>query len=154
MANPSIAREMQRAMAVIPASLDHLDAGITIFDENLTLVFANEKFLELRDIPAELGRPGTRFEEQVRFRAERGDYGPGDVEAIVREHIELALKFETHQIERERADGTVLEIRGDPMPGGGFIAVYTDITPRKETRSATRLTSASTAARNSGSISI
>ncbi len=121
------------AQGLIPGSLDFLDVGITIFDENLILVFANEKFLALRDIPEELGRAGIPFEAQVRYRAERGDYGPGDVDEIVRQHIELALQFAPHRIERERPDGTVIEIRGDPMPTGGFVAVYTDITSRKET---------------------
>src|SRR6185369_3550698 len=33
--------------------------------------------------------------------------------------------------ERTRPDGTVLEVRRDPVAGGGFIAIYTDITERK-----------------------
>lgn len=113
-------------------TLNHLEPGVTIFDARLQLIFANRRFLELRDIPNELGRVGTTFEDQVRFRAERGDYGAGDVEEIVKEHVELARRFEAHCVERVCADGTVLEIRGNPLPGGGFIAVYTDITRRKK----------------------
>ena len=117
---------------VLQETLNYLDPGITIFDARLQLIFANRRFLELRDIPVELGQVGTSFETQVRFRAERGDYGGGDVEEIVSDHVELARQFETHCVERVRADGTVLEIRGNPLPGGGFIAVYTDITTRKK----------------------
>ena len=117
--------------ALIQSSLDVLDQGITIFDADLKLVFANRKFLELRDLPPHLGKVGTRFEEQIRFRAERGDYGPGDAEDLVQEHVELAKKFEAHRIERTQLDGRVLEIRGDPLSGGGFIASYSDITERK-----------------------
>ena len=118
---------------VLRETLDYLEPGITIFDAQLQLVFANKRFLELRDIPPELGTVGTTFEAQTRFRAKRGDYGDGDVEAIVTEHVELARRFESHCVERVCADGTVLEIRGNPLPGGGFIAVYTDITARKRT---------------------
>ncbi len=117
---------------VLQETLNYLEPGITIFDARLQLIFANRRFLELRDIPDELGRVGTTFEEQVRFRAERGDYGAGDVEEIVKDHVELARQFESHCVERVCADGTVLEIRGNPLPGGGFIAVYTDITRRKK----------------------
>lgn len=121
---------------VIRTSLDSLDSGITIFDVDLRLIAANKKFLELRDIPARFGSPGSSFEDQIRFRAERGDYGPGDPEHIVRERVEQARQFESHCVERERSDGTILEIRGDPLPEGGFIAVYTDITQRKQTDAA------------------
>ncbi|MCH8997126.1 MAG: PAS-domain containing protein [Proteobacteria bacterium] len=123
--------QTQSNTTLIQSSLDALDQGVTVFDADLKLVFANRAFLELRDLPPYLGKVGTRFEEQVRYRAERGDYGPGDVEGLVREHVELAEKFEAHRTERTQLDGKVLEIRGDPLSGGGFIATYTDITDRK-----------------------
>jgi TolB-like protein len=116
---------------VLEEALNHLEPGITIFDAELQLVSANRRFIELRHIPEELGQIGATFEALVRFRAERGDYGAGDVDDIVTDHVELARRFESHCVERVSADGTVLEIRGNPLPGGGFIAVYTDITTRK-----------------------
>jgi signal transduction histidine kinase len=127
----SCVQEAIQGTRLLQETLNYLEPGITIFDEQLKLIFANRRFLELRDIPVELGRVGTGFEQQVRFRAKRGDYGPGDVAVIVKEHVALARRFEPHCIERCSADGTVLEIRGNPLPGGGFIAVYTDITRRK-----------------------
>ena len=123
--------QTQSNTTLIQSSLDALDQGVTVFDADRKLVCANRAFLELRDLPPYLGKVGTRFEEQVRYRAERGDYGPGDVEGLVREHVELAEKFEAHRTERTQLDGKVLEIRGDPLSGGGFIATYTDITDRK-----------------------
>jgi signal transduction histidine kinase/CheY-like chemotaxis protein/HPt (histidine-containing phosphotransfer) domain-containing protein len=35
------------------------------------------------------------------------------------------------QYERARPNGTPLEIRSEPLPGGGFVTTYTDITARK-----------------------
>ncbi len=116
---------------LLRSSFDALDQGITILDADLRLVFANRMFLDLRELPEKLGTIGTSFEAQVRFRAVRGDFGPGDVDKFVEEHVTLAKKFEAQRIERVRLDGTVLEIMGDPFPGGGFIATYTDITARK-----------------------
>ena len=43
-----------------------------------------------------------------------------------------ARRAEAHCFERPRADGGVLEIRGTPVPSGGFVSVYTDVTVRHE----------------------
>src|SRR5260370_11842335 len=33
--------------------------------------------------------------------------------------------------ERTRPDGRVIEVRNNPVPGGGFVVIYSDITERK-----------------------
>jgi signal transduction histidine kinase len=91
---------------VLEEALNHLEPGITIFDAQLQLVFANRRFIELWDIPEELGQVGPTFEAQVRFCAERGDYSAGEVEEIVTDHVELARRFEPHCVERVSADRT------------------------------------------------
>ena len=130
-AGPAVPEPSGTSVEFVLAGLDSLNQGITIFDAELRLVATNRLFLEMRDIPEHLGRMGTPFEDQVRFRAQRGDYGPGDAEDYVVEHMETARKFEPHLIERLLSDGSVLEIHGMPLQGGGFIATYTDITERK-----------------------
>ncbi len=49
----------------------------------------------------------------------------------MRSRLELARKGETHIFERQRPNGTYLEIRGTPLPGGGFVTAHLDITERK-----------------------
>jgi diguanylate cyclase (GGDEF)-like protein/PAS domain S-box-containing protein len=56
----------------------------------------------------------------------------------VRSRVELARRFEPHHFERERPDGTVLDIRGIPVPGRGFVTIYTDITQRARAEPALR----------------
>jgi diguanylate cyclase (GGDEF)-like protein len=61
----------------------------------------------------------------------RGEYGTEDSEARAKELLERARHPVAHVFERERPNGTVLEIRGAPLPGGGFVSIYTDVTQRK-----------------------
>ena len=109
----------------------HINQGITIFDENLKLVYWNDRFLELLEFPNDLAHQGADFGSFIRHNAEAGEYGPGDVDAQVAERVAAAERFEKHLIERERPDGTVIEISGSPLPNGGFVTIYTDITVQK-----------------------
>ena len=118
--------------ALTLASLDHLHEAISIVDQNLRLRVWNRRFVELLDFPPGLMRIGLPLAELFRFNARRGEYGPGDPDALVEERVQLAERFESHCFERTRLDGTVLEIRGEPLAGGGFITVYEDITACKQ----------------------
>lgn len=117
----------------IAEALDQLPQGVTIFDENLDLVAWNTAVQGLLDLPDEMFRVGKNLADVFRYNAERGEYGTGDIEEQVRERVALARKFEPHRMERVRPDGTVLEIVGNPLPSGGFITTYTDITERRKT---------------------
>ncbi|WP_417767334.1 PAS-domain containing protein [Stappia sp.] len=102
--------------------------GITVVDSDLHLVLANETARRLLDLPVELIERMASLDEFIRFNAERGDYGPGDVETLVQERVALARRREAHDFVRQRPDGTVLRIQGTPMPDGGFVTIYTDVT--------------------------
>ncbi|MDK9721697.1 MAG: PAS domain S-box protein [Rhodospirillales bacterium] len=112
-------------------SLDQLDVGISVFDADLKLVYFNQQFLKLYKFPKELAQPGTPFETFIRYNAEKGEYGDGDIDEAVRFRVERAAKFEAHLVERTTPEGTVLEIQGRPLPNGGFITTYTDISERR-----------------------
>lgn len=114
---------------LLRAVIDNFPGGILLFDRNLTLVLCSERQKKLLDYPPalfEYGMPG--LEQVIRFNAVRGEYGPGDVEAHVRERMQLVARREAHHYQRTRPNGTVLEVRGVPLPGGGFLTTYVDIT--------------------------
>jgi len=115
-------------------ALEYLDQGVTVFDQNLQLVAWNSRVRDLLELPEELIQAHTSIEEIFRYNAERDEYGDGEIEALVKERLALARTFKPHQFERARPDGTVIEVRGTPLPDGkGFVTTYTDITERKLT---------------------
>ncbi len=129
-------REQQLAeqRAILETTLENIDQGITMVDKNLRTIALNRRFLELLGFPPERFARGFQMEEAFRFNAERGEYGPGDVEEQVRSRLELARRFEPHAFERTRPDGAVIAIRGKPLPDGGFVSTYTDVTDQRRTQ--------------------
>ncbi|HEV8690002.1 MAG TPA: PAS-domain containing protein, partial [Ideonella sp.] len=90
-------------------AIENVSQGICMFDADLRLVVWNRRVLELMGLPPQFGAVGVRFEDVMRFNAERGEYGPGDIDSIVAEKLELVKR--PHVTERERPDGTVIELR-------------------------------------------
>ena len=75
---------------MLQATLDNMSQGISVVDESLHMTAMNEKFCEVLDFPVEMARSGASFEAFVRYNAERGDYGPCDVDSKVRELLAFA----------------------------------------------------------------
>jgi len=114
--------------------LASIQQGIAAFDDCLKLVAWNDRFLELREYPEDLIFEGQSLEALIRYDAERGEFGDGDPDEIVAGLMERARRFEPHSFERIRRDGSYIEVKGGPLPGGGFVSTYSDITERVQAR--------------------
>jgi signal transduction histidine kinase/CheY-like chemotaxis protein len=123
--------EERRRLALILAGLDLIDQGITVMDGDLKLVAASRGLFKLFGFPPEMSRVGTPFADFVRYKAERGEYGEGDVEQIVAEQVRLARQLKPYDMERIRPDGTIIAIRSSPLPKGGWLTIYTDVTQQR-----------------------
>ena len=120
-----------RRYDLLLAGLDLLDQAIAVFDATPKLVTWNKAMLRLLDFPESMVRVGTPFEEFVRFNAERGEYGEGELEKLISERMAAARAFLPHYVERERPNGKILAIRGVPIPNLGFVSLWTDITEQR-----------------------
>ncbi|GAB1411516.1 hypothetical protein MASR1M97_02520 [Candidatus Desulfobacillus denitrificans] len=125
-------QRLRQQADLLQTVLERMNQGISVVDGELRLVAWNRRFIELLGFPEALGRAGTPFEDFVRHNAQRGEYGPGDLEELVRERVELARRFESHSLKRRRLNGTILQINGNPLPGGGLVTTYTDITEQEQ----------------------
>ncbi len=118
--------------AMTMAGLNLIQQALSIYDSDLRLVVWNERFRSMFDLPDHLVERGAPFDETIRFLVKRGEYGHvDDVEGFVKERVDLALAFEPHYLERQMANGRWISVEGSPLPQGGWVAVYTDITSVK-----------------------
>jgi PAS domain S-box-containing protein len=121
--------ELRRRGAELRVTFDNIVHGIGMFDGNYKLVAWNRRFTELVDLPEDFVASRPTHEEVVRFLAKRGEYGSVDVENQIQQRIRS--RQERRVFERPRPNGSVVEVRHNPLPEGGLILIYTDITERK-----------------------
>jgi Na+/proline symporter/signal transduction histidine kinase/ActR/RegA family two-component response regulator len=117
---------------LLQSALDQVRHGLSVFDKDMKLICWNRQFREFLNLPPELGRVGAPLDRILRTCADRGDFGSGDVNKLVSDRLmKLAVAHETFQ---EHVDGgrRILEFRTSPMPQGGIVTTYSDITERVE----------------------
>ncbi len=127
-----IGKDLTTVLEEYPDEIQHginaLSQGISIFNKDLLLIFYNSTFQEMLDLPEDLLSRTPHFTDIVRFNAERGEYGDINVEEKVAELFELATKNIPHKFIRKTNAGASIEVKGVPIPSGGFVTTYTDIT--------------------------
>jgi len=124
---------LQRNNLLLQSILDNIPVGLSVFDAGHRLVAKNSLFQSSLDLPDALfDDPHISFERLLRFNAERGEYGFGVPEDLVAQNTPRLHHSTLQQFERTRPNGVVLDVRAAPMPDGGFVTTYTDITERKQ----------------------
>ncbi|WP_149140042.1 PAS-domain containing protein [Gemmobacter caeruleus] len=114
------------------AGLNLIQQALSIYDRDLRLVVWNRRFQEMFALPEHLVTPGAGFEETIQYLVQRGEYGPvEDPDAAVQARVRAARTFLPHYMERERPGGRWISVEGAPLPQGGWVTVYTDITEVK-----------------------
>ncbi|MEE2001429.1 PAS-domain containing protein [Alkalimonas sp. MEB108] len=119
---------IQFSRKILFSTLEHLSQGVSVVDRDLNLVAWNKAYLEMFDYPDGMVRVGRPVADIVRLNAERGLCGKGDIEDHVNKRIQHMQNGTQHVFQRVRPDGKVIEMRGNPIPGGGFVTSFTDIT--------------------------
>jgi Na+/proline symporter/signal transduction histidine kinase/ActR/RegA family two-component response regulator len=115
---------------LLQSTMENVRQGIAVYDEELRLVWWNRRFADYLNLPDAYARVGVSAEEIIRYSAEHGEYGPGDVETIVAELMAQYRSRTPITYERRLADGTVLEVGTSATPGRHVIATLTDVTER------------------------
>ncbi|WP_123834208.1 EAL domain-containing protein [Methylobacterium currus] len=122
--------ELRASTALLDATLEHMDQGLMMIDEAGIVRVCNERAIALLDLPRDLMRARPTFDEVRRHQVAQDDFSRCDTS--LREQVAHGpLAIHPHTYERERPNGTVLEIRTVPLPTGGAVRTYTDVTARK-----------------------
>ena len=117
-------------------TLENIANGVSVVYASQRLIGWNSRYVELMDYPDGMVHVGESVAELIRYNAELGRFGGGDVEQAVAKRIKLMRDGSAYKYQSTFLDGKVIEIRGQPMSDGGFVTTYTDITEFKSAENA------------------
>jgi two-component system, NtrC family, sensor kinase len=136
MENARLLDEIRQRQQELRVTFDNMVDGVAMFDEALHLAAWNRNFRELLQSPEEFLVQRHDFDTYIRYLTERGELGETGPETQIKR---LRARIGDHySFERTRPDGTVIEVRHNPMPGGGVVLMYSDITERKRSEAEIR----------------
>ncbi|KAF1712264.1 hybrid sensor histidine kinase/response regulator [Pseudoxanthomonas kalamensis DSM 18571] len=131
-------QELRFNREILSATLENISAGVSVVDPEMRLVAWNRRYQQMFDYPEGMLYVGRPAADLIRYNAERGELGLGDIEEQVAKRVDYMRAGSPHIFERVRSDGTVFEMRGQPLPGGGYVTSYNDVTDFKRVEQALR----------------
>src|SRR5262245_51764224 len=124
-------QELANKEAELHVALDNMPGGLIYTDEDLNIVFCNDRFREMYPVPPELLRTGRPYPDFLRFLATHGYYGKGDVDALVARRVESLRNPTGVSFEDRTPGGRYYRIRRRNAVSGGTVTVMTDVTEQK-----------------------
>jgi class 3 adenylate cyclase len=124
---------LSRNEAQLHVALDNMPGALIYTDENLNIVVCNDRFAEMYPVPRKLLEPGQPYPNFLRYLAEHGYYGEGDIDALVARRVESLRNPTGVAFEDRTPDGRVYRIVRRKSAAGGTVTAMTDITELKRT---------------------
>lgn len=113
---------------LLQSAIENASEGFSVIDGDLNLVAWNKKYIDFFNYPKELIYVGCPIESLLRFNAKRGLCGLGNINEQVNKRLEYLRKGSPHSTERQYENGQAIRIEGNPLPDGGFVMMFSDVT--------------------------
>lgn len=109
---------------VLQSSVQNIEQGISVLDDKLQLLAWNDRYVELFAYPKGFLKAGMPITDILSYNAKRGLFSPSSID----KRVSYMLEGTRHKHIRKQPDGKVIELNGAPLPGGGYVTTYSDIT--------------------------
>ncbi|NLC59710.1 MAG: hybrid sensor histidine kinase/response regulator, partial [Gammaproteobacteria bacterium] len=134
-------QELRFNREILSSTLENIDPGVSVVDHDMRLVAWNRRYQELFDYPDGMLYVGRPVADLIRYNAERGELGelsPEEIQEEIDKRIAYMAAGSPHSSERTIGQGVVTDVRGQALPGGGYVTSYSDVTDYKRVERALR----------------
>jgi signal transduction histidine kinase len=114
-------------------ALDNIEGAVLMYDGDLNIQVYSARYLEIGNLPEELFVVGESIYPVLLYRAERGDYGPGDPKKIADERVHFLKSIPDYLYQEQPMGEGIAEVFWSRDDEGNLISVTNDITRRKQT---------------------
>jgi len=125
-----IKQDLTRREEWFQIAIDHMPGGLYLLSQKRRFIILSTGLREQIGLPPEICHLGAHIEPVLKFRAERGDFGPGDPDDLVRERLDKLEETETTQGHNSLPNGQEYEYFQNHTKNGEIIIIYHDITDR------------------------
>ncbi len=125
---------------LLQAAIENMNLGVSVVDEKLNVVAWNSRYVEIFNYPKGFMRVGRPVADLLRYNLLMNQVPAVKAQQIVMKRLEMMISRQSHEYERMRPDGSVILIQGSPMPGGGFVTTFSDISAMRRTELALKET--------------
>ena len=102
-----------------------MPGALVYTDDDLNIIFCNDRFREMYQVPVELLQRGRSYQAFLRYLAEHGYYGDGDIDALVARRVESLRNPSGQSFEDHTPDGRWFQILRRRVAAGGTVTVMT-----------------------------
>ena len=124
-------RASRFSYSILQSTLENIGDAISVIDNNQNLIAWNSRYVNMFNYPDSLMRIGTPALELLKFNVERGHLRNLESDTEIKTRFQHFIRGTAFSVERELEDGRFIRIYGNPIPNGGFVTSYTDITGLK-----------------------
>lgn len=115
--------------ALLQSSVEHIQQGICVLDQDLNVLACNQRYIEMFDYPVGIVAKGKPIRDLLIYNAKRGMFGSAEnATDEIEKRINYMKQGSRYKYIRTHKTGRVVEINGSPLPAGGFVTTYSDIT--------------------------
>lgn len=114
--------------ADLESIIENIEQGVVLFDRDMKIVVYNERLRDFLELDKSFDARGMRLDEILHYLAERGEYAPEEKQAALALRMRLMRSREPFTNDRERRDGRIVSVDFEPLPDGGGVMTYSDVT--------------------------
>jgi len=126
-------QQLEFSRTVLQSAIENVCEGISVIDSELKLVAWNNNYLNIFNYPDDFIYIGCPISQLIHFNLSQQGYFVQDIDRQVEKRIQFIKNGSRHNSEYKLKNGKTIHIEGNPIPGGGFVMIFSDITKYRQT---------------------